>query len=996
MEIWADCGAGTYIGQNDNSSSCSPSVQSYYYFSTLSAGIYYVKIYGAAVNGTSTYNPNYYLTVIGCPDVNMDFNWTSPASGVYHFQTTTPFPSSSYNVVWNFGDGNTASGTDNVTHNYALSGTYTVTCTATFLLNSNCVYTKNYQVSVFACTIVVDFTWTNMGSGTYKFQTNGSYAADHTIQWTFGDGGTASGSDIVYHTFAFSGHPTVSLYVINNLHQDCWRYVEHIVPVCNVDAEFTATGTGNGQFLFSLVQPYSASDYYIDWFFGDGSGLSNSLPTVLHTYAASGNYFVSVLVTYKYNYNCWDYKSMTLPVTVCGLNVQMYSNSIGFGQYEFYLSQSFLPPDYIVTWNFGDGTITAGSSVIYHTYATSGIYHVIATVQHTSQQNCVFTVDSYFNVNGCSLDPDFTWLYEGDGNVKFELQNLLLSEIWSVNWSFGDGNFSTQAPVVYHTYATPGTYTASLYVYNVNQQGCNALVNHQIIVTPVPGWTVNNTGTNHSIIIPANTPILINNTPVLNGDYIGVYYLDDSNNLACGGFIVWDGATAVLTAWGDDFGTPQKDGFDTDEAFTWIIWRASNFTEYTSSAIYMPVGGAITHQGYYANNGMSGILSLNYPGYQQQNIQLNAGWGIMSTYINPLNPSIDQVFVPVVSNLNIAKSGSGGVYWPPFNVNTIGNMIIGQGYQINMSSNQLLPVIGFAAVPETTPVNIPLGWSFLGYLRQTAADIEDMLSSIVSNIIIVKDELGNTYWPLLFVNTIGNMEPGEGYQINLSSPATLLYPPNGPSATAKSDNLLFNEHYTQDINTGNNMTLGIPESAWQVIPQYGDEIGVFTASGELTGCGVYTGSNMAIAVWGDDLMTPQQEGLSEGDAFTIKIWNPLTGNEYNLVVENWLLGNEYFTNNAIAVVGKLAAFAENYNLYQNVPNPFKISTRIKFYIPESSFVKLEVYNVLGEVVCVAVNETLDKGEHLVTLNAAGLSAGTYMYRLTTNGFTETKQMDIIK
>ena len=113
-------------------------------------------------------------------------------------------------------------------------------------------------------------------------------------------------------------------------------------------------------------------------------------------------------------------------------------------------------------------------------------------------------------------------------------------------------------------------------------------------------------------------------------------------------------------------------------------------------------------------------------------------------------------------------------------------------------------------------------------------------------------------------------------------------------------------------------------------------------------------------------------------------------------MENWLLGNEYFTNNAIAVVGKLAAFAENYNLYQNVPNPFKISTRIKFYIPESSFVKLEVYNVLGEVVCVAVNETLDKGEHLVTLNAAGLSAGTYMYRLTTNGFTETKQMDIIK
>jgi len=312
-----------------------------------------------------------------------------------------------------------------------------------------------------------------------------------------------------------------------------------------------------------------------------------------------------------------------------------------------------------------------------------------------------------------------------------------------------------------------------------------------------------------------------------------------------------------------------------------------------------------------------------------------------------------------------------------------------------MISAQQLPVVGFAAVPETTPINIPSGWSMLGYLRQTPGDITVMLSSIVSNIYLVKDELGNVYWPSIPVYGIGNMYPGKGYIINLLSSATLYYPANGPVSTAKSENVLFNEHYQMNLNTGNNMTLGIPVSAWPVKPQVGDEIGVFDASGELLGSTVYSGSNIAIAVWGDDLITSKVEGLADGDVFYIKLWDRKTGNENNLVVENWVKGNEYFESNGISLVGKFASI-DNFRLYQNTPNPFRVSTRINFYLPESSYVKLEVYNILGEVVRVLVSETLDQGVHQVTLNPAEMSPGTYMYRITTNSFTETKQMDFIK
>ncbi len=85
-----------------------------------------------------------------------------------------------------------------------------------------------------------------------------------------------------------------------------------------------------------------------------------------------------------------------------------------------------------------------------------------------------------------------------------------------------------------------------------------------------------------------------------------------------------------------------------------------------------------------------------------------------------------------------------------------------------------------------------------------------------------------------------------------------------------------------------------------------------------------------------------------------------------------------------------------FELSQNYPNPFNPSSTIRFGVPEASDVRLEVYNMLGQKVSTLVNQKMQAGWHTVQFDAAGLSTGTYIYRIQAGDFVSTKKMMLIK
>lgn len=85
-----------------------------------------------------------------------------------------------------------------------------------------------------------------------------------------------------------------------------------------------------------------------------------------------------------------------------------------------------------------------------------------------------------------------------------------------------------------------------------------------------------------------------------------------------------------------------------------------------------------------------------------------------------------------------------------------------------------------------------------------------------------------------------------------------------------------------------------------------------------------------------------------------------------------------------------------FQLFQNFPNPFNPSTTIKFQLENSGFVSLTVYNVLGNEVATIINEFKSSGKYEVRFDASELSSGIYFVRLLQDSFIQTIKMTLLK
>jgi len=85
-----------------------------------------------------------------------------------------------------------------------------------------------------------------------------------------------------------------------------------------------------------------------------------------------------------------------------------------------------------------------------------------------------------------------------------------------------------------------------------------------------------------------------------------------------------------------------------------------------------------------------------------------------------------------------------------------------------------------------------------------------------------------------------------------------------------------------------------------------------------------------------------------------------------------------------------------FSLGQNYPNPFNPATTINFSIPETQFVTLKIFNVLGQELKTLVNGIKEAGVHKINFDASSLNSGLYFYKLEAGSFNAVKKMMLTK
>jgi len=132
--------------------------------------------------------------------------------------------------------------------------------------------------------------------------------------------------------------------------------------------------------------------------------------------------------------------------------------------------------------------------------------------------------------------------------------------------------------------------------------------------------------------------------------------------------------------------------------------------------------------------------------------------------------------------------------------------------------------------------------------------------------------------------------------------------------------------------------------------------------------------------------------------YTVRVDSNFSGTfnfNFKIACDGWLYWIDSEIVNILGVENEIV-IPVNFSLYQNYPNPFNPNTKIKYGIPERTFIDLRIYDILGREVELLMNEEQDAGYYEINFNAANLSSGVYFYRLQAGSFIETKKMVLMK
>lgn len=470
-----------------------------------------------ATNGTQVSTFTVIITVYPPPTVSFTASDTTvcPGTAITFNSTSTGGVPGPMTYTWSFGDGSpTATGASPV-HTYSSPGNYTVTLLVSNSTGCTATLVKSMYIHVYDRP-VASFVWTPTGicnpPGTITFTDGSSGPGPMTCAWTYGDGGTGTGTP-ASHSYGTVGTYNVTL-IVTDANGCLDTAVLGPIHVDNIHAEFTFPESAC---VFTPVTFPDASTAHTSqtWSYGDGSpnttGVNGS-----HTYLTPGTYTVTLVIS---NPPCTQTVTHTItinpqptvdfvmsPVIPCPAPVAVTHTATG-------------PTGATYTWTFTGGGSATGNPAI-NNYGSNGVKTVtmVCTDPATGCRDTLKKTDTIYDIDyqafanpyhGCvPLTVNFS--STAYTHVPPPGMSVYPLPLTTYTWNYGDGSAPSTSATPTHTYTAIGVYVATVTATTAN--GCPVTDTVVIEVGAPPSVTF--TASPRHICYGSHTPVIFDITVV--------------------------------------------------------------------------------------------------------------------------------------------------------------------------------------------------------------------------------------------------------------------------------------------------------------------------------------------------------------------------------------------------------------------------------------------------------------------------------------------------
>jgi hypothetical protein len=384
-----------------------------------------------------------------------------------------------------------------------------------------------------------------------------------------------------------------------------------------------------------------------------------------------------------------------------------------------------------------------------------------------------------------------------------------------------------------------------------------------------------------------------------------------------------------------------------------------------------------------------------------QIVDLSQGWSGISSFIQPENSQIENVFAVIQDQLAIVQNND-GLYWPAMGINTLINWDTQTGYAVKMINASQLIISG--NLIENPMLQLSQGWSYLPVLNNCVFDLDELLSEVSNNIWMVKEVAGvGVYWPQFGINTLGYVEPGQAYYIMANESVEIDFTNCNLKASAADSKLIYSnpQRIEPPINSGwgtysetsKTHLVAIPESSSPFF-ENGDYIGAFDGFGNCFGIARWEGKSTALILFGNDPSTSEKDGFDDGEALHFSTFKPDENFETDLYVDfdNALPQNQkVFETNGISALKSAGVASENQAQENDIsifPNPTNESFKINIRrISDIETINLDVFTIEGVKILEAL--IVDNPTEIET---AFWKPGIYILKFRLNNHQVVKRM----